>query len=86
MERRGTVCSQAYDLFRTTLRPVRFRVPYSALTDCFDEIDKTAKRLLISNYLTQFLLKVAMNPGENGDDLRKVVYLCINRVSSCSLS
>jgi DNA ligase-1 len=56
------------------------RVPYSALTDCFDQIDQTTKRLLISNYLTQFLLKVAMNPGQNGEDLKRVVYLCINRV------
>lgn len=57
-------------------------VPYSALTDCFDKIDQTTKRLVISQYLTEFLLKVALNPGENGDDLKRVVYLCINRVGA----
>lgn len=56
-------------------------VPYSALTDCFQEIDKTTKRNIISSLLTKFLLKVAMNPGKDGGDLLRVVYLCINRVS-----
>ncbi|KAJ9114631.1 hypothetical protein QFC22_005504 [Naganishia vaughanmartiniae] len=55
-------------------------VPYSALTDCFEEIDKTTKRTLISSLLTTFLLKVAINPGKDGGDLLRVVYLCINRL------
>ncbi|KAJ9104442.1 hypothetical protein QFC21_001937 [Naganishia friedmannii] len=55
-------------------------VPYSALTDCFEEIDKTTKRTLISSLLTTFLLKVALNPGRDGGDLLRVVYLCINRL------
>ncbi|KAJ9124875.1 hypothetical protein QFC24_002804 [Naganishia onofrii] len=55
-------------------------VPYSALTDCFEEIDKTTKRTLISSLLTTFLLKVALNPGKDGGDLLRVVYLCINRL------
>lgn len=58
----------------------RLSVPYSAVTDCFEQIDETTKRLAISSFLTQFLLKVAKNPGKDGGDLLRVVYLCINRL------
>lgn len=71
----GRACSRSDDQHST------FSVPYSALTDCFEEIDKTTKRLQISSLLTKFLLKVTLNPGKDGGDLLRVVYLCINRVS-----
>lgn len=34
------------------------RVPYAALAHCFEKIEGTTKRLLITEYLTQFLVLV----------------------------
>lgn len=57
-------------------------VPYQALTDTFDLISQTTKRLEISAFLTQFLVEVIQ---KTPDDLLKVVYLCINSVSTLKL-
>lgn len=56
-------------------------VPYAALAEVFERIDSTTKRLEIAAYLTNFLQSVI---ERTPDDLIKVVYLCINRVSLTS--
>lgn len=53
-------------------------VPYAALAEVFERIDSTTKRLEIAEYLTSFLVSVV---ERTPDDLLKVIYLCINRVS-----
>jgi len=60
-------------------------VPYAALVTAFEKIEKTTKRLEILEILTQFLLAVAKRDtatDAKNSNLLKVVYLCINRVSS----
>ena len=60
-------------------------VPYAALVTAFEKIEKTTKRLEILEILTQFLLAVAKRDTATeakNSNLLKVVYLCINRVSS----
>lgn len=60
-------------------------VPYAALVATFEKIEKTTKRLEILQILTQFLLVVAKRDTATeakNSSLLKVVYLCINRVST----
>lgn len=52
-------------------------IMYSDLTDVFQEIESTTKRLEIVAYCTDFFLKVL---HRNPDELSKVVYLFINRL------
>lgn len=61
-------------------------VPYAALILCFTKIESTTKRLEILAYLTQFLVLVAKRAAPvadqgGGQEVLKVVYLCLNRVS-----
>ncbi len=53
-------------------------VPYAALAETFAKIEATTKRLEILQYLTTFLRRVI---EKSPDNLLRVVYLCINRVS-----
>ena len=55
-----------------------FSVPYAALVYTLQLIEGTTKRLEIAAYLTSFLVQVI---ERTPDELLKVVYLCINRVS-----
>lgn len=62
-------------------------MPYAALVSTFEKIEATTKRLEIMEILTQFLLVVAKrDTAKEAKDssLLKVVYLCINRVSTFS--
>lgn len=52
-------------------------MPYASLVHTFGLIEATTKRLEISKYLTQFLIRVI---ERTPDELVRVIYLCINRV------
>ncbi|KDN40090.1 ATP-dependent DNA ligase [Tilletiaria anomala UBC 951] len=52
-------------------------VPYSALTETFEKIEATTKRLEILQHLTLLLQQVS---ERSPDNLLRIVYLCINRL------
>ncbi|KCV68015.1 DNA ligase 1 [Fonticula alba] len=58
--------------------PVGSPVPYSALTDTFQAVESTTKRLIITELLCAFFRQVIYRSPE---DLIACVYLCINRVA-----
>ncbi|EGF98110.1 uncharacterized protein MELLADRAFT_41015 [Melampsora larici-populina 98AG31] len=53
------------------------RIPYSSLVHTFTLIDGTTKRLEITKYLSQYLMKVI---NRTPNELIKIIYLCINRL------
>ncbi|KAA8911172.1 hypothetical protein TRICI_003894 [Trichomonascus ciferrii] len=52
-------------------------IPYKALTDTFEKVEATTKRLEINSILTDFFLQVLKT---NPRDLSKVTYLFINKL------
>ncbi|KAH9810674.1 ATP-dependent DNA ligase [Melampsora americana] len=52
-------------------------IPYSTLVHTFTLIDGTTKRLEITKYLSQYLMKVI---NRTPNELIKIIYLCINRL------
>lgn len=52
-------------------------IPYKALTDTFEKVEATTKRLEINSILTDFFLQVLKS---NPRDLSKVTYLFINKL------